>query len=61
MSQLLDQMRDRIRTLHYSIHTEDAYVLWAKQFIFFHRKRHPLEMGAAAGRKRGQEGKKGHH
>jgi len=33
MSQLLDQMRDRIRTLHYSIRTEDAYVLWAKQFI----------------------------
>jgi hypothetical protein len=47
MSQLLDQMRDRIRTLHYSIRTEDAYVLWAKQFILFHRKRHPLEMGEA--------------
>jgi Phage integrase, N-terminal SAM-like domain len=24
MSQLLDQMRDRIRTLHYSIRAEDA-------------------------------------
>jgi len=47
MSQLLDQMRDRIRTLHYSIHTEDAYVHWAKQFILFHGKRHPLEMGEA--------------
>ena len=47
MSRLLDQMRDRIRTLHYSIRTEDAYVLWAKQFILFHRKRHPLEMGEA--------------
>jgi site-specific recombinase XerD len=47
MSQLLDQMRDRIRTLHYSIRTEDAYVLRAKQFILFHRKRHPLEMGEA--------------
>ena len=47
MSQLLDQMRDRIRTLHYSIRTEDSYVLWAKQFILFHRKRHPLEMGEA--------------
>src|SRR5271157_3558235 len=23
------------------------YVLWAKQFILFHRKRHPLEMGEA--------------
>src|SRR5271165_6542541 len=47
MSQLLDQMRDRIRTLHYSIRTDDSYVLWAKQFILFHRKRHPLEMGEA--------------
>ena len=47
MSQLLDQMRDRIRTLHYSIRTEDAYVLWAKQFILFHGQRHPLEMGEA--------------
>jgi hypothetical protein len=47
MSQLLDQMRNRIRTLHYSIRTEYAYVLWAKQFILFHGKRHPLEMGEA--------------
>ena len=47
MSQLLDQMGDRIRTLHYSIRTEDAYVLWAKQFGLFHRKWHPLEMGEA--------------
>jgi len=47
MSELLDQMRDRIRTLHDRIRTEDAYVLWAKQFILFHRKRHPLEMGEA--------------
>ncbi len=47
MSQLLDQMGDRLRTLHYSIRTEDAYMLWAKQFILFQRKRHPLEMGEA--------------
>ena len=47
MSQLLDNLRDQIRTLHYSIRTEDAYVLWAKKFILFHGKRHPLEMGEA--------------
>ena len=47
MSQLLDLMRDRIRTLDYSIRTEDAYLLWAKQFILFPKKRHPLEMGEA--------------
>jgi hypothetical protein len=39
MSQRLDQMRDRIRTLHDSIRTEDAYVFWAKEFILFHKKR----------------------
>jgi integron integrase len=47
MAQLLDQVREQIRTLHYSIRTEDAYVLWTKQFILFHGKRHPLEMGEA--------------
>lgn len=45
MSLLLDQVRDQIRTLHYSIRTEDAYVQWVKQFVLFHKKRHPLEMG----------------
>src|SRR5215213_617427 len=45
MPKLLDQVRDAIRTLHYSIRTEEAYLLWVKKFILFHRKRHPLEMG----------------
>ena len=40
-------MRDRIRTLHDSIRTEDAYLLWAKPFMLFPKKRHPLEMGEA--------------
>jgi hypothetical protein len=46
MSQLLDQVRDRIRTLHYSIRTEEAYLTWIRNFIIFHGKRHPAEMGA---------------
>jgi Phage integrase, N-terminal SAM-like domain/Phage integrase family len=45
-SKLLDRVREAIRTLHYSIRTEDAYVQWIKRFIVFHGKRHPLEMGA---------------
>jgi integron integrase len=45
MPKLLDQVRDSIRTLHYSIRTEEAYLLWIKKFILFHHKRHPLEMG----------------
>ena len=44
---LLDRVRVATRRLHYSIRTEDAYVQWAKQFILFHRKRHPDEMGEA--------------
>lgn len=43
---LLDQLRDRIRTLHYSIRTEEAYTDWARRYILFHKKRHPGEMGA---------------
>jgi integron integrase len=42
---LLDQVRDAIRTRHYSYRTEQAYVGWIKRFIFFHHKRHPAEMG----------------
>ncbi len=42
---LLDQVRERIRYLHYSIRTEDAYVHWIRAFIFFHGRRHPSEMG----------------
>lgn len=43
---LLDSLRQRIRVLHYSIRTEQAYVDWARRFILFHGKRHPREMGA---------------
>jgi integron integrase len=42
---LLDQVREAIRTRHYSLRTEKAYVHWIKRFIFFHSKRHPSEMG----------------
>ncbi|MGH7774814.1 MAG: phage integrase N-terminal SAM-like domain-containing protein [Candidatus Binatia bacterium] len=44
---LLDQVRQAIRTRHYSYMTEKAYVGWIKRFIFFHNKRHPGEMGEA--------------
>ena len=45
MSKLLDQVREATRRLHYSLRTEDCYVLWVKRFVLFHGKRHPLEMG----------------
>lgn len=43
---LLERMRIHLRTRHYSIRTEEAYVDWARRFILFHGKRHPQEMGA---------------
>jgi integron integrase len=43
---LLDQVREIIRTKHYSYRTEQTYVDWIKRFILFHKKRHPREMGA---------------
>lgn len=42
----LDQVRDAVRTRHYSRRTEEAYLGWTKRFILFHGKRHPAAMGA---------------
>jgi len=42
---LLDQLRERIRLLHYSRSTEDAYVHWCKAFIRFHGCQHPKDLG----------------
>ena len=44
---LLDQVRQAIRTRQYSYKTEKAYVGWIRRFIFFHNKRHPVDMGEA--------------
>ena len=43
---LLDRVRTAIRVRHYSRRTEKAYVAWIRRYIFFHDKRHPIEMGA---------------
>ena len=42
---LLDQMRDALRARHCSPHTEQAYLLWVRRFIYFHQLRHPADMG----------------
>jgi integron integrase len=42
---LLNQLRSVIQMKHYSRRTEEAYVYWARKFILFNGKRHPLEMG----------------
>lgn len=42
---LLDQVREQIRVRHYSMKTEKTYIGWIKRYIFFHQKKHPIEMG----------------
>lgn len=44
-TRLLDRVRERIRSLHYSHRTERAYLHWIKGFIRFHGIRNPVEMG----------------
>ena len=43
---LLDQIRARIRTKHYSIRTENVYVDWARRTILHFGKRHPRQLSA---------------
>jgi integron integrase len=43
---LLDRVRQLIRARHYSRRTEEAYTSWIRQFIVFHGKRHPSDMGS---------------
>ncbi len=42
---LLDIVREKIRFKHYSLSTERTYVHWIKRYIFFHNKKHPIDMG----------------
>jgi integron integrase len=44
---LLDQLREALRTRHYSPRTEKTYCQWIKRFIHFHGLRHPAEMAEA--------------
>ena len=50
---LLDQMREKLRVLHYAWKTEKAYVAWVEKFLRYHKDRnggvwrHPTELGKA--------------
>jgi len=41
----LVQLRTALRALNYALSTEKCYVSWVRQFILFHKKCHPIEMG----------------
>lgn len=42
---LMDQLRERIRYLHYSLRTEQTYAYWVRAYIHYHGRRHPAGLG----------------
>jgi len=42
---LREQLHEVMRFKHYSVRTEETYWNWMRQFILFHGKKHPREMG----------------
>ncbi len=43
---LLEQYKEAIRLKQYSPRTEKTYIEWVRQYILYHNKRHPKEMGS---------------
>ncbi len=44
---LMDQLKQVIGLRHYSYRTEQAYVMWVRQYIYFHKLQHPQNLGEA--------------
>ena len=48
-ARLLDQVRERVRYLHYSLSTEKTYLYWARFFVRWQGRNgtmtHPRDMG----------------
>lgn len=42
---LMDQVREVLRFHHYAYSTERSYISWILQYIRFHNKKHPKDMG----------------
>src|SRR5437879_13626352 len=38
--------REKMRTRHLSLRTEQAYLQWLRRYIAFHGRKHPRELGA---------------
>jgi hypothetical protein len=43
---LLDALRERLRYMHYSLRTEEAYVHWVRSYVRWSGRRHPRELGS---------------
>ncbi len=44
---LFEVVRERIRTRHLSLRTEQAYLHWLRRYVLFHNHRHPRTLGPA--------------
>ena len=44
---LFEVARERMRTLHLALRTEQAYLQWMRRYVKFHNRRHPRDMGPA--------------
>ena len=44
---LLDTLRERLRYMHYSLRTEEAYVYWVRNYVRWAGMRHPRDLGAS--------------
>ena len=42
---LSDRVRQLLRVRHYSLRTEQAYLMWMTRFVRYHHLRHPEQMG----------------
>lgn len=42
---LLNQVRERVRYLHYSLRTEKAYLYWIRMYVRWSGMRHPRDLG----------------
>src|SRR3979411_2869745 len=43
---LLAVAREKMRTRHLALRTEQAYLQWLRRYVVFHNRRHPRELGA---------------
>jgi integron integrase len=44
---LFEVAREKIRTRHLALRTEQAYLQWMRRYVKFHGRKHPREMGIA--------------
>lgn len=44
---LLEVVREKMRIRHMAYRTEQAYLRWIRQYVVFHQRRHPRELGVS--------------